>query len=231
MGFFMKKNDAPNGNKSPTDTSFPVNPSILNKNGVATGQKLRNNTSYVFSDSSEQESLRNAIESSLQQTNFPKDINWIGYATKNNEQVSLTDFSSAAEIKIDSRFGKFLDEYNYDRIVCKNSASGLDYGLVINNKLFDNYPSLQQEELVILKSWEPTMLKDLHKLLYPGTEFTEQELSQSLVFKNGKYRYTEVALPENKKGSLNYHVLVDSIFFATSLECMDQASQAIESIE
>jgi len=231
------KTQTPALENSSNNETLPNKPNAFNiptdktPEGTSSSQNLRKNTEYFFSDSNKKEDINKTFGESLKKTDYPNNINWISYATKDNKQISLNEFSASLEIKIDSRLNNFLDSYNYDRIVCKNSSGNLDYGLVINNKLFRDYPTLNQEEINILRAWEPTMLKDLYKVLFPDTTFTDAELNQTLTFKNGTYRYTDITLPDNKKGSINYHTLVDSIVFTNSLECMNQASEAIESID
>lgn len=219
---------APERTLPPTDFTPPETKQPV---GTSTGQELRNNTRYIFSSPNDKKDLAEKISESLKESDYPDQVNWVSYATSDNKQVSLSDFSKAAKIRIDPRFDGLLDEYNYDRVICKNSSGGLDYGLVINNKIFDSRPNLKQDELAILKSLEPYLLRDFHKILFPNVPLSEEHINQKLTFKDGKYRYAEVSLPDNKKAALDYHLLVDSIIFTNSLECMDIATKQIEAID
>jgi hypothetical protein len=232
--YSTKKSPATQDPSPNTNTGIPtgnINNNITDPNGVSTSQDLRTNTYYWKADSELQPDLKKTIDESLKNKTFEEEVNWESYATKSGKQITLNDFTNAIGIKIEPKLNTLLDQYNYDRIICKNSSGGFDYGFVLNNKIFNNQPTLKQDETKILKAWEQTMFKDLYNVLYPDTLISEKDLNQTLTFKNGKYRYAEITLSDDKILTLNYNILVDSIVFANSLECLDKASAEIEYIE
>lgn len=146
---------------------------------------------------------------------------------KNNQPVSLDTFSQSTGITIYPKIKNLLKSDDFYPVNCGKGTSGL----IVNAKLFNSYPNLYQDELAWMKEWEKDMLKDLHPVIFPDVSFSEEDLGQKVEFKDGKYRYAEVALPDGTKGSINYNIVFDSIIITNSLNCLDKISNDYLSLE
>ncbi|NTU67242.1 MAG: hypothetical protein HGB08_04990 [Candidatus Moranbacteria bacterium] len=160
--------------------------------------------------------------------NPSSDLRWAEFRDSNNGSVSLDRFSSAMGIKIDEHLSGLLKSDSYNVFSCKTTSGIRNIGIEINIKLLSGYKGdLYQDEVQFLRNWEVTMLPDLKSVLFPNVDFSQKYLEQELIFKDGKYRYANVELPNNIESSINYDIAGDSILISNSLECLEKASNAV----
>lgn len=153
------------------------------------------------------------------------------YKDKNNQAIPLDNFSKSIGLSISPSVRSLLRDDNYFSFYCPGTNGKKDFGIAFNVKLFKLYPNLYEDEVSFMKKWENTILKDVYKVVFPGTEFKEADLNQPLNFKDGKYRYANVRLSSGTEISLNYGILEDDIFIASSPKCMDNISNYISPIQ
>jgi len=146
----------------------------------------------------------------------------------NNKSVSLPNFASAVGLAINGNLNNLLDQTTFNLFSCPSAAGAKNIGLVVTLKFMPDYKgNLYQDETAFMKAWEKTLLPDTHNLLLPTISFTPEQLSQPLVFKDGKYRYADVVLPDGSESSINYQVVEDYIILSTSAECLSTASEGV----
>ena len=152
-----------------------------------------------------------------------KEIFWNRISDNNNQPVSLDDFSEAVGIKVDDKIDTLLDKNNYSLVVCSQDNGGKSYGLILTNKLFDNYLNLYPDEVSFMKNWEKYMLRDLHAVLFPKTNFSQADLEKNLEFNDGKYRFA--AIKDNI--SIYYEIVDDYVVVTSSESCVSKASAGL----
>lgn len=150
---------------------------------------------------------------------------------ENNRPISLDVFSKAVGIKINRNIRNILNQDDFVLVRCNDENSQSQRGIILNVKLFKSFPDLYDKEIEWMKEWEPTMLSDLHKVLFPNVAFDEAYLNKPLQFREGKYRYAEIELPDGMKSSINYNIVFDSIIITTSLPCLEKISLDCETPE
>lgn len=166
----------------------------------------------------------NAFASKSQSEPFTRTI----IQEANNKSVALPTFSAAVGLAINGNLNNLLDQTTFSLFSCPSAAGAKNIGLVVTLKFMPNYKgNLYQDEVGFMKAWEKTLLPDAHTLLFPGISFTPDQLNQPLVFKDGKYRYADVTLPDGSTSSVNYQVVEDYIILSTSAECLSTASAGV----
>lgn len=151
---------------------------------------------------------------------------------KNGQTILLKKFSELAGFKINTELEQIIDEKKYSLFFCSGKNNKKDFGLILNIGRFSkddekiNSQNLENRIQDGLRKWEKTILKDLHPIIFPQINFNESQLNQNLVFKNGKYRYADVILPDGSLSSINYGNFGSPIIITTSLDCMDQATKS-----
>jgi len=152
-----------------------------------------------------------------------KDLDWAAFTDNNGNIIPLDNFSEAVGLKVNESLKTLLKPDQFNVFSCSGNNKNL--GLLLNIQLLPDYKgNLYKDELKAMLDWEKTLLPDTHQVLFPGINFSPAQLSQTLVFRDGKYRYTEVALPDNSKGSINYTILDDFVVISNSPACLDKAS-------
>ena len=155
-------------------------------------------------------------------------VNWYEFFGKDGKIILLDQFSSSVGLAVNNNLKKVLDKRNYDTFFCAEGGSGRSFGLMLNEKLLPTYPHLHADVVSWMKEWESSIFKDTHTVLLPNVDFNPAELDQKLNFKEGKYRYAEINLPDGRKSSINYQIIGDSIIISTSVACLDKASNDVE---
>ncbi|MFA5777691.1 MAG: hypothetical protein WC906_04595 [Parcubacteria group bacterium] len=198
------------------------------KTPIAVSNNIENssNNFYYVQDLKNSEEIKKAFneytnnKSSLAQN---KQLSWNRIANKEKEEVSLDDLSVAVGFKINDKISTLFNKNEYDLIICSPENSSQSYGIVLEVDLFNNYPDLYQDEVNFMKTWEGSMLSDLHEVLFPGVNFSQSELDKKLEFKDGRYRYAEV----KAGGSMYYEIIDDYIIISSSALCVDKTSLEI----
>lgn len=151
---------------------------------------------------------------------------------KNQEPVSLDDFSKAVGMNVNPEIRKLLNPMDFNVISCSEKNGQNALGIVLNVKLFrGSYKGdLYSDEQSFMRNWEKSLLADTKNVLFPGVNFSDAEL-KGAEFKDGKYRYTDVVLPGGSRQSINYTIVFDSIIIATSFDCLDKIATSFEALE
>lgn len=151
---------------------------------------------------------------------------------KNGQMILFKKFSELAGFKINPELEQIIDEKKYSLFFCSEKNNKKNFGLIINIRRFSkddekiNSQNMENRIQGGLRKWEKTVLKDLHSIIFPQINFSESQLNQSLVFKNGKYRYADIILPDGSLSSINYGNFGSPIVITTSLDCMEQATKS-----
>lgn len=160
------------------------------------------------------------------------DVRELRLVDKENQPVSLENFQEALGLNINSAVEGMVDGNFYSLISCLRNNGGYDLGIMLNIKHFGqsekvNYSTLLDQINEAMKGWEKTILKDLHPFLFPQEKFSESQLNQELVFREGKYRYANIILPSGWKSSINYQIFGDPVVITTSPECLNKVSASL----
>jgi hypothetical protein len=153
---------------------------------------------------------------------------------QNGKLVPLDSFLQSVGATINPKIKNLIRTNYYGFFYCPNEKSRKDFGVTLelgggdSKKLED--VNLEAKEA--MRQWEPYILKDLRNILFPENNFSEDQLSQPLVFKEGEFRYTEVSLPGGEKSSINYTVdtyppdhpsSTNSVYITTSKDCLQKS--------
>ncbi|MDI6777783.1 MAG: hypothetical protein QMD77_01180 [Patescibacteria group bacterium] len=188
-----------------------------------------------ISDPKSEEDIKNAYYG-FSQAESPKngESNFLEMklVSPSQENIPLNLFFKSLGAKIDPKIEKFVSQSDYSPFACSFGGGKKDYGLILNVGRFKSedgvdYRTLPKQVDDGIVKWGGTILKDLQPILFPSVDFTEQQLVQKIDFKEGKYIYGEVVLPDGTKKSINYASIGDPIIITTSLECMDMAIEKI----
>jgi len=153
------------------------------------------------------------------------------FADKNSKPIPLDNFLKANGSKISTKIEGFLDKSNYQTFYCPNDKGGKDFGIALYVNPGGFYPNRYNDIMMNLKEWERTILPDFYSIIFPDTNFSEGDLQQRLLFKDGKYRYVELTLPDGQKSSINYENFGDVVVIAASAGCLDKVSSILEPLE
>lgn len=208
--------------KSPTGqggaTPPTSNPAEL-PSGTENSQQNIQSVETKIQNTSNSPSSQQAIQSGIESVDF-KDAR--------GNVIPLSDFEKATDISIVSQLRAYLDNQDYRMFYCPSVGNTKDYAVYFGYNVSKAYVNLYPDTLQWMKSWEGTMLKDLHSVLFPNVNFSDAELNQSLQFKDGKYRYTEIRLPGGKMGSINYRISLNGVIITASSACLDKMIQIYE---
>lgn len=155
----------------------------------------------------------------------------IEYKDKNSQTIPLGDFIKATGIKINTNIQNLLRENDYFTFRCPKSPNNFEYGVVFHVKLIESNKNLPFDEERWMKEWEKTMFRDTYKIIFPNLSFNDSELNQEIIFRDGKYRFAEVILPDKTKSSINYGIIGDYVVISNSKDCLDKISSYVEPIE
>lgn len=158
-------------------------------------------------------------------------IKWFLLKDKDSKVISLEDFLKASEAKIYPKVENLLDKYNYKIFYCPDTKGKKDFGIALYVNSAKFFPNRYSDIMAGLKEWEKTILPDFHSVIYPNYNFGEKDLGQKIIFKDGKYRYAEIILPDGGKSSINYENFGDAVVITTSVSCMDKVSSLIAPLE
>jgi hypothetical protein len=154
---------------------------------------------------------------------------------KDANLIPIETFLNSIDANINPKIKSIIEANYYGLFYCINEKKQKEYGIALDLndkdpvKTKNNFDSAGDAMSV----WELYLLKDMQNVLFPADKLNEAELNQSLFFKDGKYRYAEVNLP-NGKSSINYKVVGDSlnlIIIATSQDCVKKAIGLFEALD
>ncbi|MFA5872310.1 MAG: hypothetical protein WC858_06375 [Parcubacteria group bacterium] len=191
-------------------------------------------------DRNNQVQIRNSFEAYIKQNSDNSPLykeNGISQAfpidDKNGEMIQLDSFLESVGAKVNPKIKSLVGSSYYGFFYCPKGTDNKDFGMTLDLASdSQNLGSVNSQAINAMLQWEPFMLKDLHNILFPGINFNDTQISQPLVFKDGKFRYAEVNLPGGEKSSINYAVdiyppdhpsAVNKVFIATSQECLEKS--------
>ena len=216
IGKFGKNNNIQNANQAPVS-----NPATLPTETVNNQQNIQ----------SVENDIKNATQEPSSQQAIKDGVASIDFKDQNGKVIPLADFESATGTSINKQLGGYLDNTDYHMYYCPADSNGKSYAIYFGYNVSKAYVNLFPDTVAWMKEWEKTMLPDLHAALFPDVNFSAEELNQSLQFKDGKYRYTEVQLPGEKTSSINYHVSDNGVIISASPSCMDKLVNIYEPVE
>lgn len=154
-------------------------------------------------------------------------IQGIYFYGTNKKIIPLDTLQSALKFSIHPDLFNMIDNNDYDLFYCYEKTSS-DIGIIFYLRA-PSTGSLSepayQEASNNMKKWEPAMFRDLHPLLFPNDNFSEEYLEKPLEFKNGQAHYAEVIAENNIKKSLNYRFGGSPLIISSSLECLESAEE------
>ena len=194
-------------------------------------------TSYLpISNSSNDQEINNTLkkitEEPISTDEKNKGIKWTRFGVDSSHIILLDDFSRASGLKINTDVKSILNGRSYEVFNCPNNAGGKDFGLTLYFKVLGSFSDSSLDLKKWLAEWESTMFTDTHTIIFPNMNFTNADLKQDIKFKDGKYRYAEIILPDGSKGSLNYSMIGgNAIVISSSVKCLDAAAASIAPVE
>ena len=154
---------------------------------------------------------------------------------KNINLVPIDTFLGAVGAGVNAKVKNIAGKNYYALLYCINDKKEKEYGFVLdmNEADFDKTTSNIRSVENYMRQWEPYMLKDLHNMLFPAVNFSENDLNRNLAFENGQFRFAEVDLPSGKS-SINYRIVaspLNLIVITTSPQCVDKAIKLFEALD
>lgn len=194
-----------------------------------------NAETLAISDSKNQTEIKNQFrrvaEEEVSVETEREKIKWFSLRDTSGKVIPLDNFLEANEAKIHPKIKELLAESDYEIFYCPAEKEKKDFGIVLYVSPTGFYPGRYSDAMRYLREWENTILSDFHNVLFPNIGFSPSDLRQKLVFRDGKYRFAEVILPGEKKGSINYENFGDAVVIATSMECLDIVSSIIAPLQ
>ena len=179
--------------------------------------------------------VKNKLENISKETISMKTIGdgskMIEFKDENGDFIPLSDFEKATGIKIYGKLQNYLDSEDYRIFYCPTENNEKEFSVYFGENVQKAYSNLFPDTILWMKDWEKTMLQDLHAILFPGIVFNDGDLNQNLQFKDGKYRYADIRLPDGKKGSINYFISENGVIVSSSLPCMDEMVEIYEPLQ
>jgi hypothetical protein len=155
----------------------------------------------------------------------------IEFKDARGNKILLADFEKATNISIFEQLKKHLDSEDYDMFYCPSLGNNKEYAVYFGYDVSKGFGNLYTGTVDWMKSWEKTMLPDLHAVLFPDINFSEEVLNQKLEFKDGNFRYAEVRLPGGKTSSINYYVSLNGVIISTTPYCLEKMIDIYEPLE
>jgi hypothetical protein len=176
----------------------------------------------VFGDVSREPVSDQAISSGIER---------IRLRNKDGVALPLDNFETAVGMQVNPQLKQFLDSSNYEVFYCPGNDNGKNFGIFLGYDIGKAYGNLYPDTLTWMKDWEKSILKDLHSVLFPNINFSESDLSQKLDFRNGKFRFSSVQLPDGQSSSINYAVIGDGILASSSPACLEKTVSLYEPVQ
>lgn len=175
--------------------------------------------------------IKDVAESPASSQAMEKGFEVIKFKDASGNKIPLADFKKNAGITVTDQLNTYLDSKSYDLFYCVADGNKKEYAIYFGYNIDKAYANLNPDTFVWMKNWEKTMFSDLHTVLFPGVDFSKEELDQPLQFKDGHFRYAEVRLPDDKMGSINYRVSLNGVIASSSLSCLEKMVEIYEPLE
>jgi hypothetical protein len=154
---------------------------------------------------------------------------WLKISNSTDQPISLDKFAHAVGMNIEPQLKNLLDVNNYELFAC-NDAGEVSHGILMNIRLLPNYQgNLYQDEVAFMQDWENSLFQDTAKIIFPNYSFNQNQLQQSVSFRDGVYRFADIILPDNASGSINYNLIDDYVIISSSKDCLAKASETVYS--
>lgn len=149
---------------------------------------------------------------------------------KTGQSVDLLFFLSSVGANINPEIKNLVGSNYYGMFYCINKDKQKEFGIAldIGGSASNNLQKENSEAKESMKKWEPYMLKDLHSIVFPLDNISEEDLNQALSFKDGEFRFVDITIAGEKK-SVDYTVKTDEgnsvnrIYITTSQSCLKKA--------
>jgi hypothetical protein len=148
----------------------------------------------------------------------------IYFKNQKGSPIPLSDFENALGAKIYPELQKYLNN-GYQVFYCLGAGNEKEFGIYLEYDMEKVYRGFTYDVLDMTKDWEKSIFPDLHTVLFPGVDFGKDSSNQKIDFRDGKYRYAEVNLPNGEKRSINYDAIEAGIIIAASPSCLDKVNQ------
>ena len=171
--------------------------------------------------------LINQIDGDNSYKPIPK---WTIITDNNNHQVPIDNLTSAVGSSIPNNIFDLIDKNYYEFASCVGEKGEKSLGLILKGKVVEGYqPDLFQNMKEYEQDWELTLFHDTRAILFPNYDSIKlDELNSEVAFKDGKYRYADINLPDGKKGILSHAIVGGMFIISNSVDCMDKMSWAAE---
>jgi hypothetical protein len=153
----------------------------------------------------------------------------VDFKDQKGNPILLSDFESALGVEIYPKFQEYLNN-GYQVFYCPGTDGKKEFGIYLEYDMEKLYRGFTYDVLDMMKNWEASILPNLHTVLFPDIDFSEDDLNQKIEFRDGKYRYAKMNLPGGEKGSINYDAIESGIIIAASPFCLDNVHQYYEPI-
>ena len=130
--------------------------------------------------------IKNATQEPSSQQAIKDGVASIDLKDQNGKVIPLADFENATGIVINKQLRGYLDGKDYNMYYCPANGNEKDYAVYFGYDVSKpSYANFYNDTLSWLKDWEKSMLPDLHAVLFPDVNFSDEDLSQQLQFKDG----------------------------------------------
>ncbi|MDD3487205.1 MAG: hypothetical protein PHF35_02385 [Candidatus Moranbacteria bacterium] len=236
ISIFKEKQGQPETTINETSENLPSSQPVQLP-GSSQGQEVFHDSSIRVEDLDSKEQVQAAFEKYVDQNtnDFPEYLQ-DGISTDypvNDESgkiVDLQTFFSFVGANINPQVKKMINSSFYALYYCPNENGQKAYGIAFDAIYPDsnNLQSQSGEMKGAMKKWEPYILKDLHFILFPDDNISENDLNQASNFRDGEFRYADINI-SGKSESIDYAVKTDEgngvnrIYITTSQECLKKS--------
>lgn len=138
-------------------------------------------------------------------------------------EITLDTLRQGLGIGLPPSLQSLLNDKSYYLFACSENGNIQQHGIVLFYGVdTDKRTTTSYQDMI---QWEPTMLKDLHPLLFPSVSFSTDQLQQPLVFSEGAFREASFQLPDSTSGVITYSVVKGPIIISTSRDCLTKAEE------
>lgn len=151
----------------------------------------------------------------------------VDFENQKGSPIPLSDFENALDVEIYPELQKYLND-GYQIFYCPGAGDEKELGIYLEYNMEKIYRGFTYDVLDMTKDWEKSIFPDLHTVLFPGVDFGKDSSNQKIDFRDGKYRYAEVNLPNGEKRSINYDAIEAGIIIAASPSCLNKVHEYYE---
>lgn len=218
--------------RSPDKNTASRQPSSFFASGFPSLPFSQSGNTLTVKDAKNQEEIKNVFTSFAGNINEKENFREAQIIDASGKSIALKDFLEATGSSLDPKLERLISREKYGIFSCSIPGEVKDFGIILNVGRFSPEENIKYEAVpadleMSVRKWGATILKDLHNILFPGINFSNEQLDQEIVFKKGKYLFGDVELPGGNRKFVNYANIGDPTIITTSLECMDIAIEEI----